>query len=160
MTFCPRCGENNEDSLYCKSCGGFIGDNEEKRKMEGNVYPSLKNYPITFSYFYTESANRIELLIRIVYVFILEIITDIWGIVAGVAQLFQFFYVLIYAKKHQSAFNFIASYFRFVFRVMTYSYLITDERPPITGEDVEYPYSTSIHYESESKRLELLILYH
>ena len=104
MVYCTRCGsENPEGTLYCKECNAFIGDDEEKKIMVGNIYPSLKNYPLTFSYSYTEPSSRAELFIRIVYVFVLGIIIEAWGFVAELAQIFQFFYVLIYAKKHQGS---------------------------------------------------------
>lgn len=158
MVFCPRCGSDNpEGTLYCKECGAFIGDSEEKKIMTGNVYPSIKNYPLTFSYSYTEPSSRAELFIRIVYVFVLGIIIEAWGIVAGLAQIFQFFYVLIYARKHQAAFDFIVGFFRFYFNVTAYTYLLTDERPPITSDDVEYPCRITFSFEPNSKRLELLI---
>ena len=158
MVFCPRCGsENPADSLYCKECKAFIGDSEEKKIMTGNVYPSIKSYPVTFSYSYIEHSSRVELFIRIIYIFVLGIIIEAWGIVAGLAQLFQFFYVLIYAKKHLGAFDFMAGFFRFYFNVTAYTYLLTDERPPITSEDIEYPCRISLSFDSTSRRLELLV---
>jgi hypothetical protein len=158
MVFCTRCGSDNpEGTLYCKECGAFIGDSEEKKIMNGNVYPSIKNYPLTFSYSYTESSSRAELFIRIVYVFVLGIIIEAWGFVAGLAQIFQFFYVLIYARKHKAAFDFIFGFFRFYFNVTAYTYLLTDERPPISSDDVEYPCRIKFSFEPTSKRLELLI---
>lgn len=158
MVYCPRCGADNpEGTLYCKECNAFIGDNEEKKVMTGNVYPSIKSYPATFSYSYTEPSSRIELFIRIIYLFVLGIIIEAWGIVTSLALIFQFFYVLIYAKKHQGAFEFMAGFFRFYFNVTAYTYLLTDERPPITSEDVEYPCRIKFSFEPTSKRLELLI---
>jgi len=158
MVYCPRCGSENPDgTLYCKECGAFIGDSEEKRIMAGNLYPSIKNYPLTFSYSYTEPSSRAELFIRIVYIFVLGIIIEAWGIVAGIAQIFQFFYVLIYAKKHQGAFDFMAGFFRFYFNLTAYTYLLTDKRPPITSDDVEYPCRIKFSFEPASKRLELLV---
>ncbi|MCC7573328.1 MAG: DUF4389 domain-containing protein [Candidatus Methanofastidiosum sp.] len=158
MVYCPRCGANNpEGTLYCKECNAFIGDDEEKKIMTGNVYPSIKDYPVTLLYSYTEPSSRAELFIRILYVFILGIIIEAWGIIAGLAQIFQFFYVLIYAKKHKGAFDFMAGFFRFYFNVTAYSCLITDNRPPITSKDVEYPCRITFSFEKESKRLELLV---
>ncbi|KYC45643.1 MAG: hypothetical protein APG12_00686 [Candidatus Methanofastidiosum methylothiophilum] len=158
MVYCTRCGSENPDgTLYCKECGAFIGDDEEKRKMDGNVYSSIKEYPITLSYNYKEPSSRAELLIRIIYVIFLNIIIEVWGIVAGLAQIFQFFYVLIYAKKHKGAFDFITGFFRFYFNVTTYTYLLTDDRPPITSEDIDYPCKITFSFEQSSRRIELLI---
>ena len=158
MVYCPRCGsENPEGTLYCKECNAFIGDDEEKKRMDGNTYSSTKKYPFTFSYDYTEPSSRAELFIRIIYIFVLGIIIEAWGIVAGLAQIFQFFYVLIYAKKHQGAFDFMAGFLRFYFNVTAYSYLLTDERPPITSEDTDYPCKITFSFERDSKRVELLI---
>lgn len=92
MVYCTRCGsENPEGTLYCKECNGFIGDDEKKKRMDGNIYSSTKNYPFIFSYTYTEPSSRAELFIRIVYVFVLGIIIEAWGIVAYLAQIFHFF---------------------------------------------------------------------
>ncbi len=158
MAYCSRCGSDNpKDSLYCKECNAFIGDDEEKKRMDGNVYPSIKSYPLSFSYAYTESSSRAELFIRIVYAFILNIIAEIWGVVAEFALIFQFFYVLIYGKKHRGAFDFIGGYLRFYFNVTAYTLLITDERPPITDKDTGYPCKFSLTFEEKSERLELVI---
>ena len=51
----------------------------------------------------------------------------------------------------------MAGFFRFYFNVTAYIYLLTDERPPITSNDVEYPCKITFSFESASKRLELLI---
>jgi hypothetical protein len=158
MVYCPRCGkENPKDTLYCNDCGGFIGEEEEKRKLNGNVYPSINSYPVNFSYTYAEPSSRAELFIRIIYSFILSIVLEAWGFIAGLAQIIQFFYILIYAKKHQGLFDFITGYFRFYFWLTSYSFLLTDERPPVTSEDADYPCKFSMSFESSSKRLELLI---
>ncbi|NMC76669.1 MAG: DUF4389 domain-containing protein [Candidatus Methanofastidiosa archaeon] len=158
MVYCPRCGkENPKGTLYCIECNEFIGDEEEKKKLKGDTYPSINTYPVSFLFTYNEPSSRSELFIRILYSFILGIVAEAWGLVAGIAQIFQFFYVLLYAKKHKSMFEFITGYFRFYFCLTCYTLLLTDERPPISSHEVEYPCKMSISFEQSSKRLELLV---
>ena len=93
-------------------------------------------YPVRFSASYEKEASRLELLIRIVYGLFLGIIAWIWGFFVSCAVLIHWFYILIIGERHSSLWNFTAEYTRFYYRVMGYLYLFTDERPPISGEEL------------------------
>ncbi len=140
---CPECDyENDQDALYCEQCGAKL---QEK-------------YPITASISQmSKKASRVELFIRIVYGFVLGIIAGIWGFFVGIVSFIHWFYILILGKRHESLWVLVTAFLRFAMRMTGYIALITDERPPISGEKKEYPLKFSSVYEENASRLELFI---
>jgi len=145
---CPECGfENKSDAKFCVNCGA-----ELEKGVPNGEYP-IKVKIKTME----EKASRIELLIRIVYGFVLGIIASIWGMLAFITLIIHWFYILVCGKKEESLWKFYLEYLRFFSKVRGYIYMLTDERPPITGADVEYPIKFSALYEESASRLELFI---
>jgi len=146
--YCKKCGAPNEDdAIFCENCGARLEEEPEKWK-----YPiKVEINPMK------EEASRTELFVRIVYGFILVIIAGIWGLIAGVTAIIHWFYILIFGKRKDGLWKFYLEYLRFVSKVQGYIYMITDDRPPITGEDVEYSIKFSALYVEDASRLELFI---
>ncbi len=95
----------------------------------------MVEYPIKLDVEYDEKASRLEaLIIRWLYGIVLSIIAGIWGFVAGIVMFIQWLHILILAKRHKGMHDFVTKYFRFYTRVSGYFYLLTDARPPISGE--------------------------
>lgn len=95
----------------------------------------MAEYPIRLEVDYEESASRLEaLIIRCVYGFILCIVAGIWGFVAYIVIGIQWLHILILGKRNEGMHNFVTSFFRFNTRVSGYLLLLTDARPPISGE--------------------------
>ena len=80
---------------------------------------------------FEEEASRIELFIRIIYAFILSIVIGIYGFVAGLCILIQFFVVLILGRRSKGLSDFIKGYLEYYVHVSGYVYFMTDERPGI-----------------------------
>jgi hypothetical protein len=96
----------------------------------------MGEYPVKLEVEYEEKASRLEaLIIRWLYGLLLSIILSIWGIVAGLAMLGQWIVILITGARNKGLHDFVTSYFKFYTRTYGYLYLLTDERPPISGED-------------------------
>ncbi|MBU1120592.1 MAG: DUF4389 domain-containing protein [archaeon] len=93
----------------------------------------MVEFPVKIDAKYEAPGSRAELFIRIVYCFVLGIIASIWGFFAGIAVIVQWWYILFVGKKHQSLWDFTASYYRFYARFMSYCLLLTDARPPFSG---------------------------
>ena len=83
---------------------------------------------------YVEKASRTEILFRIVWGIIAGIVLFIFGMVAFLALIIQFFYVLIYGKRQRGLFDFIKIVGVQRFRLSLYLTFVTDERPPLVPE--------------------------
>ncbi|MEE8403105.1 MAG: DUF4389 domain-containing protein [Candidatus Hydrothermarchaeaceae archaeon] len=95
----------------------------------------MVEYPIKLDVEYDEKASRLEaLIIRPLYGIVLYIILEIWGLIALVVVVLQWFHILILGKRHQGMHNFVTKFFRYLTRVYGYFLLLTDARPPISGE--------------------------
>lgn len=94
----------------------------------------MAEYPVRLDVDFDESASRVELLIRILYGIVLYIILEIWGLVAGVVALIQWFHILILGKRNAGMHSFVTKFFRYYTRVIGYLILLTDARPPISGD--------------------------
>jgi hypothetical protein len=83
---------------------------------------------------YAEKASRIEMLYRIVWGIVAGIILAILGIIASLATIVQFFYILIYKKRNKGIFEFVRAVVVQRFRLSSYLMFLTDERPPLVPE--------------------------
>lgn len=83
---------------------------------------------------YVEKASRVEILVRIVWAILGEIVLFIFSLVAILAVIIQFFYVLIYGKRQKGLFDFMKAVEVQRFRLVLYLTFVTDERPPIIPE--------------------------
>ncbi len=122
----------------------------------------MVEYPIKIDVEYLESASRLEaLIIRWLYAIFLYIVLSIWGIAAGIVIVLQWLHVLVLGKRNKGMHDFVAGFFMFATRVTGYIYLLTDNRPPISGGDettVEYPIKLKVDFEESASRLEVLII--
>jgi hypothetical protein len=80
---------------------------------------------------YEHDAGRIELLIRIVYWIAIGIVAMVYGILATICLIIQWFYILIFGRRHESLSNFAKGYLEYIVHVMPYTYIMTDKRPGI-----------------------------
>ncbi len=95
----------------------------------------MVEYPIKLEVGYEEKASRLEaLVIRWLYAIVLYIVLELWGIVAAFALFAQWIVIMITGARHQGLHSFIERYFRYYTRVTGYILLLTDERPPISGQ--------------------------
>ncbi len=95
----------------------------------------MAEYPVRLDVDYEESASRLEaLIIRGLYGIVLCIIASIWGIVAYFVMGIQWLHILILGRRNRSMHDFVTKYFRFYTRISAYFCLLTDERPPISGD--------------------------
>jgi hypothetical protein len=95
----------------------------------------MAEYPVRLDVDYDESASRLEaLIIRFLYGIVLYIILEIWGIVAFIVVVIQWFHILILGKRNQGMHDFVTKFFRYCTRVSGYFLLLTDARPPISGD--------------------------
>jgi hypothetical protein len=86
---------------------------------------------------YEHDAKRLELFIRIVYSFVIALVLIVYGIVAEICMLIQWFVILILGRRSEGLSNFIKGYLKYYVHVMSYVYLMTDDRPGILPTPVE-----------------------
>lgn len=83
---------------------------------------------------FTEKASRIEMLYRIVWAIFAGIVLWVFSLVAVIAWVIQFFYILVYKKRNMSLNNFLKIVVVQRYRLNAYLFFLTDERPPIVPE--------------------------
>ena len=139
MSLCQRCGAEVPDgSSFCPQCGSIFPTQPAQAQPQHSGIPdkitTMSDYPAKISITYAESASRLELLVRIVLHFVYGLIAGIWGFLAAIAALVQWFHILILGKRAVSLWSFTAGYYRFICRAESYLLLLTDHRPPISGK--------------------------
>ncbi|MBT7062787.1 DUF4389 domain-containing protein [Candidatus Woesearchaeota archaeon] len=83
---------------------------------------------------FVEKASRLELFIRLILCFVYGIIAEIWAIFVLIVWVLQWFYILFTGRRHKSFENFTKGFWRYWVRVVAYCLMLTDERPPISGQ--------------------------
>lgn len=80
---------------------------------------------------YEHDAGRLELFIRIVYSVVIALVLMVYGVIAGICLLIQWFVILILGRRNERLSNFIKGYLEYKVNVMGYIYDMTDDRPGI-----------------------------
>jgi len=80
---------------------------------------------------YEHDAGRLELLIRIVYWILIGIVMWVYGLIACICLLVQWFHILILGRRNEGLSNFAKGYLEYYVHVMNYMYFMTDKRPDI-----------------------------
>ncbi|MFZ2071145.1 MAG: DUF4389 domain-containing protein [Halobacteriota archaeon] len=86
---------------------------------------------------YKHDASRLELFIRIVYAFVIALVLGVYGVIAEICMVIQWFVILILGHRSEGLSNFIKGYLEYYVHVISYVYLMTDDRPGILPEKVE-----------------------
>lgn len=85
---------------------------------------------------YEHDARRVELLVRIVYWILIGIVAWVYGIIAIICLIVQWFFVLIMGRRQQGLSDFAKGYLEYVVSRMPYMYIMTDKRPTILPDTV------------------------
>ncbi|MDD1719705.1 MAG: DUF4389 domain-containing protein [Methanoregulaceae archaeon] len=80
---------------------------------------------------YEHDARRLELLIRIFYSIAIAIVMFVYGFIAGVCMIIQFFVILVLGRRNQGLSDFIQGYLEYHVHVLSYTSFMTDARPGI-----------------------------
>ncbi|MFA6363168.1 DUF4389 domain-containing protein [Methanoregula sp.] len=80
---------------------------------------------------YVHESSRLELLIRIVYWILIGIVAFVYGIVATICLIIQWFHILIFGTRHEGLSDFAKGYLEYLVHVMSYTYIMNDKRPNI-----------------------------
>ena len=80
---------------------------------------------------FEHDASRLELLIRIVYWILIGIVAWVYGLIAVICLIIQWFHILILGRRNEGLSNFAKGYLEYLVHVMGYVYIMTDKRPDI-----------------------------
>ena len=80
---------------------------------------------------YEHDAGRLELLVRILYWILIGIVMWVYGMIASLCLIIQWFCILILGFRIEVLSNIIRGYLEYYVHVMPYMYFMTDKRPDI-----------------------------
>lgn len=80
---------------------------------------------------YEHDAGRLELLVRILYWILIGIVMWIYGLIANICLVIQWFCILILGCRIEALSDIIRGYLEYYVHVMPYVYFMTDRRPDI-----------------------------
>jgi len=86
---------------------------------------------------YEHDARRLELLIRIFYSIAIAIVMLVYGFIAGILMIIQWFVILILGKRSDGLSDFIKGYLEYHVHVLSYTSWMTDKRPGIMPKTVK-----------------------
>jgi len=86
---------------------------------------------------YERDAGRIELIIRIFYSVAINLVLGVYGFLASICLLIQWFVILILGRRSESLSNFVKGYLEYFVSVQSYLKWMTDERPGIMPKAAE-----------------------
>jgi hypothetical protein len=93
--------------------------------------PTLKNPSLRQLFVYEQPARRLELLVRILYWILIGIVLVVYGILAKICLIIQWFVILILGHRNKDLSDFIRGYLEYSVHVMPYMCVMTDRRPDI-----------------------------
>jgi hypothetical protein len=107
-------------------------------KRPGVMPKELKVFLNNKEYLNFESdASRLELIVRIFYSIPIFIILYLFGLLTGFVLVLQWLCILFTGKRSEGLNNFIQSFVKYIIQIISYTSLITDERPNILPENVD-----------------------
>jgi hypothetical protein len=80
---------------------------------------------------YERPARRLELLVRIVYWILIGIVLWVYGLIAGIIAVIQWFVILFLGRRSEGLSDFIRGYLEYYVHVTPYLWFMTDRRPGI-----------------------------
>jgi hypothetical protein len=86
---------------------------------------------------YEHDARRLELFIRIAYWIAIGIVAWVYGLLAIIGLILQWFFILIMGQRQQGLSEFAKGYLEYAVSRMPYMYIMTDRRPAILPDVVK-----------------------
>jgi uncharacterized protein YqhQ len=82
-------------------------------------------------FIFEHDANRLELLIRILFWILIGIVAWVYGIIAFICLFIQWFHILILGHRNETLSDIAKGYLEYVVHVMPYIYIMSDTHPDI-----------------------------
>ena len=107
----------------------------------------------TYDVAYHEARNRLTVAFRIILVIPHLIISQVWGYLAQILAVVQWFIILFTGKRNEGIWNMQRSWLNYYARVLGYASLLFDPYPAFASDEGPAPVRTDIAFEEPANRL-------
>ena len=107
----------------------------------------------TYDVGYEESRNRLTVAFRFILAIPHLIVSQVWGYLAQVLAVVQWFIILFTGKRNEGIWNMQQSWLGYYSRVIGYTYFLFDEYPAFGTDPGTPPVAHAIAYEEPANRL-------
>jgi hypothetical protein len=107
----------------------------------------------TYDVDYQESRNRLTVAFRIILAIPHLIVAQVWGYLAQILAVVQWFIILFTGKRNEGIWNLQQSWLHYYARVMGYVDLLFDQYPAFGTEPGSVPARSAIQFEESADRL-------
>jgi Domain of unknown function (DUF4389) len=104
-------------------------------------------YPVTFEADYVEKRSRLTTFFRLILAIPHFILLYFYGLAAGIVVIVAWFVLLFTGRWPLGMYDFVGGFLRYSTRVYGYTWLLTDDYPPFSG-DAATPYPVRLNIEA------------
>ena len=100
--------------------------------------------------------NRLTVFFRLILAIPLFLWAVLWGVIALLAWIVNWFATLFMGQSPEGLHNFLATFLRYTTHVRAYTLLVADPYPPFTGKEGTYPIDLEVDPPEPQSRLTVL----
>ena len=97
--------------------------------------------------------NRLTVFFRLILAIPLFLWAVLWGVIAILAYIVNWFATLFMGQSPEGLHNFLATFLRYTTHVRAYTLLVADPYPPFTGKEGTYPIDLEVDPPQRQNRL-------
>jgi len=97
--------------------------------------------------------NRLTVFFRLILAIPLFLWAVLWGVIAILAYIVNWFATLFMGQSPEGLHNFLATFLRYTTHVRAYTLLVADPYPPFTGREGTYPIDLEVDPPQRQSRL-------
>jgi len=97
--------------------------------------------------------NRLTVFFRLILAIPLFLWAILWGVIAVLAYIVNWFATLFMGQSPEGLHNFLATFLRYTTHVRAYTLLVADPYPPFTGREGTYPIDLEVDPPQRQNRL-------
>ena len=97
--------------------------------------------------------NRLTVFFRLILAIPLFLWAVLWGVIAVLAYIVNWFATLFMGQSPEGLHNFLATFLRYTTHVRAYTLLVADPYPPFTGKEGTYPIDLEVDPPQRQNRL-------
>lgn len=97
--------------------------------------------------------NRLTVFFRLILAIPLFLWAVLWGVIAVLAYIVNWFATLFMGQSPEGLHNFLATFLRYTTHVRAYTLLVADPYPPFTGREGTYPIDLEVDPPERQNRL-------
>jgi hypothetical protein len=122
--------------------------------MEATSMPEVaRTHPIRLVVNDDLQRNRLTVFFRLILAIPLLLWAILWGVIAVLAYIANWFATLFMGRSPEGLHNFLATFLRYTTHVRAYTLLVADPYPPFTGKEGTYPIDLEIDPPERQNRL-------